>query len=205
MALTPPSSGISPNNQRLEFLGDAILQFCVSQLVFQNQPTWEEGAMSKLRGMLVCTESLRDWAVELDLRLEKGPRSVKKTPGMNTGKPMADAMEAILAAIYLDAEKCGEEPMKPVQRLVEGRFREIVLKAFHGIWETRDSKTTLQERASTAGLPAPVYELVERSGPDHEPSFSVRVRVGPHQSSGTAGTLKRAQTEAARNLLGLLS
>jgi ribonuclease III len=204
MALTPPSSGISPNNQRLEYLGDAILQCCVSQLVFLGQPAWEEGAMSKLRGMLVCTESLRDWAQELDLELERGPRSLKKPSDAHLGKPMADAMEAILAAIYLDAERAGEDPMKAVMELVKKRFEPSIRAAVPGIWEARDSKTTLQERASSAGLPAPIYELVERSGPDHEPRFFVRVRVGPLQSNGTAGTLKRAQTEAARNLLGLL-
>ena len=205
MALTPPSSGISPNNQRLEYLGDAILQCCVSRLVFQGQPTWEEGAMSKLRGMLVCTDSLRDWAQELDLALEEGPRSVKKASSTQLGKPMADALEAILAAIFLDAEKCSEDPMKAVMRVVKARFDASIRSASPGIWEARDSKTTLQERASATGLPAPVYELVERSGPDHEPRFSVRVSVGPHQSNGTAGTLKRAQTEAARNLLALLA
>ena len=121
-ALTPPSTGSLPNNQRLEFLGDAILQFCVSRLVYVDQPDWEEGAMSKLRGMLVCTESLRDWGQELELVLEKGPRSVKKVATGQLGKPLADAMEAILAAIYLDAEKCGEDPMGAVLRIVKIRF-----------------------------------------------------------------------------------
>jgi dsRNA-specific ribonuclease len=159
--------------------------------------------MSKLRGLLVCTTSLRDWGQELELQLEVGPRSVKKTSGTHLGKPLADAMEAILAAIYLDAEKCGEDPLEPVMALVGSRFEATIRSAVPGIWESQDSKTTLQERASAAGLPAPVYELIERSGPDHEPCFSVRVRVGPHQSSGSAGTLKRAQSEAARNLLGM--
>jgi len=204
IALTPPSSGSLPNNQRLEYLGDAVLQFCISRLVYLEQPAWEEGAMSKLRGMLVCTESLRDWAQELNVVLETGPRSLKKVSPAYLGKPLADAMEAILAAIYLDGEKSAEDPMAAVQKLVKDRFETTIQTAFAGIWEARDSKTTLQERASAAGLPAPIYELLDRSGPDHEPRFAVRVCVGPHQAKGTAGTLKRAQTEAARNLLALL-
>jgi ribonuclease-3 len=74
-----------------------------------------------------------------------------------------------------------------------------------GIWETRDSKTTLQERAAAMALPPPVYELLQRSGPDHAPSFTVQVRLGERTATATAGTLKRAQTEAARLLLEALS
>jgi len=197
-ALTPPSSGITPDNQRMEYLGDAVLQFCVSRLIFQDRIDWDEGAMSKLRGMLVCTESLRAWAGELELVLERGPRSPKKGPGGRLGKPLADALEALLAAIYLDHDSTN---LEPVMRLVSDRFLPAIHKAHHGIWEAGDAKTTLQERAAIAGLSAPIYELVDRTGPDHEPVFSVRVRVGPKESRGTAGTLKGAQTEAARNLL----
>jgi ribonuclease-3 len=203
-ALTPPSSGLTPNNQRLEYLGDAILQCCVSRIVFEAQPTWEEGPMSKLRGMLVCTESLRGWAQDLGLTLERGPRSLKKAPGNQPHKPMADAMEALLAAVYLDAEAWSGNPLDTVQEIVKKRFGSTIQSARQGMWEALDCKTTLQERASAAGLPAPAYELIQRTGPDHEPAFYVKVQVGSLQAEGTAGTLKRAQNEAARSLLSRL-
>jgi ribonuclease III len=200
-ALTPPSSGITPNNQRLEFLGDAILQLCASKLIFEYQPQWDEGAMSKLRGMLVCTASLRSWAQELELTLEKGPRSPKASSGNRPGKPLADALEALLAALYLDADPSGADPLKIVTELVRDRFEVTIREAYLGIWEFGDAKTTLQEKAVASGLPAPVYELVERTGPDHAPAFQVRVRVGSRESIAVAGTLKGAQAEAARQLL----
>jgi ribonuclease III len=204
MALTPPSTGIQPNNQRLEFMGDAILQFCISRILYREQPRWEEGALSKLRGMLVCTESLREWAQSLGLTLERGPRSSKST-NTTQGKPLADALEALLAAVYLDAEQAGEDAIGAVLALIESRFTEVVRKATPDLWESRDTKTTLQERAAAASLPAPVYELLQRSGPDHQPRFQVRVKVGSYEAQAEAGTLKRAQIEAARILLEQLN
>jgi ribonuclease-3 len=73
-----------------------------------------------------------------------------------------------------------------------------------GIWEARDSKTTLQERAAVLALPPPIYELVARTGPDHAPTFTVTVRMGSSAATASAGTLKRAQAEAARALLNTL-
>ena len=201
LALTPPSAGLPSDNQRLEFLGDSILHFCASALVFREHPDWDEGALSKLRGMLVCTDALLEWAAELNLTLEKGPRSAKK-PGLATArKPVADAMEAILAAIYLDSLAHLPDPLGPVRGVIEGRFLEQIRAAYPGIWESQDSKSTLQERAAQRGLPAPDYELLERSGPDHAPSFTVRVRVGTCEAMASAGSLKQAQIKAARQLL----
>jgi len=200
-ALTPPSTGLSPNNQRLEFLGDAILQVCVSELIFQEKPEWDEGAMSKLRGMLVCTQTLCEWAQDLGLQLGRGPRSAKRVSPPGGRKPIADAMEALIAAVFLDARAAGEDPLAAVSAIVVARFREAVRQARIGAWEERDSKTTLQERAALLSLPAPVYELAERGGPDHAPVFTVSVRVGALEAVATAGTLKLAQAAAARELL----
>lgn len=200
-ALTPPSSGSSPNNQRLEFLGDAILQCSVSELIFREKPDWDEGAMSKLRGMLVCTKTLCEWAEALGVILERGPRSTRTSLGAGTGKPMADAMEALIAAIHLDAQRAGNDPRDAVSVLVESRFLPAVRQAFVGIWQERDSKTTLQERTAALSLPPPVYELVEKGGPDHAPVFTVRVRAANLEAMAVSGTLKEAQMEAARKIL----
>ena len=203
-ALTPPSAGLPTDNQRLEFLGDSVLHLGVSLLVYREHPDWAEGALSKLRGMLVCTDALHQWALDLGLELGRGPRSPRKPGAVDLRNPLADAVEALLAAVFLDVQGRGGDALGEVGTILARRFLGEIREAFVGVWETRDSKTTLQERASAAGLPAPVYELLDRSGPDHEPRFSVRVRVGPHESVGAAGTLKRAQTEAARHLLALL-
>ena len=200
-ALTPPSSGLDPNNQRLEFLGDAILQCAISDLIYREKPDWDEGAMSKLRGMFVCTETLCEWALSLGLVLETGPRSTKRGPSTATRKPMADAMEALIAAMYLDARRAGDDPQRAVSALVESRFLPAVRQAFIGIWQERDSKTTLQERTAALALQPPTYELVAKGGPDHAPVFTVRVKAGNREATATSGTLKGAQAEAARAIL----
>ncbi|HWQ09681.1 MAG TPA: ribonuclease III domain-containing protein [Holophaga sp.] len=204
-ALTPPSTGLSPNNQRLEYLGDAILQLCVTELIFREKPDWDEGAMSKLTAMLVCTHSLCDWALALDLSLETGPRSGKKPSSMGGKKPRADAVEALVAAVFLDAKGSGLDPLAVVSGLVSARFLAPIREARIGAWEERDSKTTLQERAAALSLPAPSYELVARGGPDHAPTFTVRAHVGTLEGLAKAGTLKQAQAEAARAILRQLA
>lgn len=200
-ALTPSSSGLLPNNQRLEFLGDAILQFCASSLVFHAHPDWAEGDLTKLRGMIVCTEALRDWAEALALPLRRGPRSPRKPAPGGQRKPLADAMEAVLAALYLDVEAQGGNGSAAVSLALKDRFGELLQAASPDAWALRDSKTALQEQAARKGLPAPTYEETGRKGPDHSPRFQVKVRVGAHQAEGEGGTLKAAQAEAARCLL----
>lgn len=202
-ALTPPSAGLVPDNQRLEFMGDSVLHLCISLLVYREHPSWPEGALSKLRGLMVCTDALHAWALDLGVELEKGPRSPKKTTA-NLRNALADAMEALLAAMFLDLQARGEVPLEGVLAIIENRFLEQVRAAYVGVWETRDSKTTLQERGATLALPPPLYELLERTGPDHAPTFAVRVTVGRYEAVASAGTVKRAQMEAARILLQTL-
>jgi len=201
VALTPPSAGLPHNNQRLEFLGDALLQAAMGLLIFQAKPDWKEGPMSKLRGLFVSVDSLRDWAEALGVELVRGPRTTRTQGPSGQGKPLSDAMEALLAAVFEDAQAGGGDGFSAVLRLVEHRFGEAVRTAELGCWELRDPKTTLQERASARGLPAPVYALLRQSGPDHQPVFHVQVTVGPHASEGAGLSLKRAQAEAALVLL----
>jgi ribonuclease-3 len=200
-ALTPPSAGLPGDNQRLEFLGDSVLHLCVSLLVYREHPQWAEGALSKLRGLLVCTDALHQWAQDLGVALERGPRSPRKPGAVNLRNPLADAVEALLAAVYLDASAQGEDALATVGGIVEQRCLPEIRRAYQGVWETRDPKTTLQEKGAVLNLPLPVYELVERTGPDHAPAFQVRVRLGEREATASAGTLKRAQAEAARILL----
>ncbi len=199
LALTHGSAGRGPDNQRLEFLGDALLNFCVAQIIFQERPDWPEGSMSKLRGLLVCTEALHDWAKALSLTLKTGPRAPKQPGALR--KPLADAMEALLAALYLDAEESGEAGLPPVMALVRHQHLAAVRSARLGMWESRDSKTTLQERAASLGFPAPSYQQISRSGPDHQPVFVVRANLGELQAEASAGSLKQAEILAARSLV----
>jgi ribonuclease-3 len=201
LALTPPSAGLSIDNQRLEFLGDSVLHLCISTLVYREHPQWSEGALSKLRGMLVCTDALHSWAKDLGINLEIGPRSPKNQEIINARNPLADALEALLAAIFLDAQNHEQDAFITVQNIVEQRFIKEIRSAFIGVWKSQDSKTTLQEQAAAKSLPPPTYKLLQRFGPDHTPSFTVQVNLGEHTATATASTLKRAQTEAARILL----
>ena len=200
-ALTPPSAGLPGDNQRLEFLGDSVLHLCVSTLVYREHPEWAEGALSKLRGLLVCTDALHAWAKDLGIELGRGPRSPRKAGAVDLRNPLADAVEALLAAVFLDVQAQGGDALGVVQGIVERRFLREIQEAFMGIWESRDSKSTLQERAAALALPPPVYELLERAGPDHAPTFTVQVRLGDRSACAAASTLKRAQTAAARALL----
>lgn len=199
-ALTPPSAGLSPDNQRLEFMGDSVLHLCVSLLVYREHPDWPEGALSKLRGLMVCTDALHAWALDLGVELLRGPRSPRRAgPGQRNA--LADAMEALLAAMFLDLREAGADPLQGVLAVVERRFLQEIRAAYVGVWETKDSKTTLQERAAALQLPPPDYDLLERTGPDHAPTFTVAVSAGGHRAVASAGSLKRAQAEAARLLL----
>ncbi|MBL0211069.1 MAG: ribonuclease III [Holophagaceae bacterium] len=199
LALTHGSAGRGLDNQRLEYLGDALMNFCVARLIYQEQPDWPEGAMSKLRGLLVCTDALHDWAQELGLALTTGVRAPRQPGALR--KPLADAVEALLAAVYLDAEDSKNGGLDAVMALVARRHLEAIRSAQPGMWEHRDSKTTLQEKAAAMGFQAPSYEQISRSGPDHQPTFRVRASVGELQAEANAGSLKQAEILAARELV----
>ncbi len=199
-ALTHTSAGAKRDNQRFEFLGDALLNFTVAYLLHRERPDWQEGAMSKLRGVLVRTESLRAWA--LDLGLDQALRAAhpRKAPPMGP-KPLADALEALLAAVYLDAQAHGEDASLVVRALVEARFLAAIREAQPESWTRTDPKTHLQETAARLGLPAPIYALVEQAGPGHAPRFTMQVSVGDLTARSEGLTRKRAEGDAARQLL----
>lgn len=196
-ALTHASSK-GRDNQRLEFLGDALLNAAAAALIHRLRPDWEEGAMSKLRNLLVRTEALSAWATDLDLELRQSMGKAKARMG---AKPMADALEALLGAVYLD---CGEVGFGAVLALVERRFAQAIREAHDGLWAEADPKTTLQERAAGQGLPKPVYTLLSQEGPDHAPLFQAQASVGSLSARAEGRSRKAAETEAARLLLAKL-
>jgi ribonuclease-3 len=152
---------------------------------------------------MVCTDALHAWALDLGVDLLTGPRSPKRAPA-GLRNALADAMEALLAAVFLDVQAAGGDPLAGVFAIIERRFMGQIRAAYVGIWEAKDHKTTLQERGAALSLPQPRYELLERKGPDHAPTFTVRAVVGRFEAEGRAGTLKQAQMEAARLLLAAL-
>jgi len=195
LALTPPSAGLPQHHQRLEFLGDALLNAAVTVLIHREKPGWNEGAMSKLRATLVSTASLARWADALELVLVAGPKSPRAAA---SPKGRADAVEALVAAVHEDA---GQRGFDAVLVLCEARFGETVRVAQPEDWKRLDAKTVLQERAAALGLDAPAYRLEAQTGPDHAPVFRVEAVVGEHHAEGTAGSRKAAEALAARALL----
>jgi ribonuclease-3 len=202
-ALTHSSAGSRRDNQRLEFLGDALLNFTIAFLLHRERPDWQEGAMSKLRGVLVRTDALHAWALDLGLDTALKAAHPRKAPPMGP-KPLADALEALLAAVYLDAASRGGDGTLTVRALVEARFLERIRQAQPESWTHTDPKTHLQETAARLGLPAPVYEQAGQTGPGHAPRFTMRVSVGTQSAEAEGPTRKGAEGHAARQLLARL-
>jgi ribonuclease-3 len=204
LALTPPSSGSPVNNQRLEFLGDALLNAAVALLALREKPDWAEGDLSKLRASLVRRETLVDWARDIDLRLTHAPLPPGKQPPAGREKPLSDALEAVLAAIFLDVQGGGGDGFTAVLAVVERRFLAPIRAADAEAWKTADPKTALKERTEALGLDAPRFHRLAQRGPDHAPRFRVRAEAGGHSTEAEAGTIKGAEADAARLLLARL-
>ena len=193
LALTHPSAAAGADNQRLEYLGDAVLQLCVSQRLFLLFPEAEEGLLSRRRAAMVREESLagaaRRLAIGPVLRMGSGEEA---TGGREKDSVLADAMEVVIAAVYLDGG------LKAAQGLVDkvvGDYRTERAAV-------RDAKTLLQEALQAKGLPTPVYRLVGREGLDHAPSFTCEVLSGGEAlATGAGGSKKAAEQQAADTAL----
>lgn len=198
-ALTHPSAGgpARPDYQRLEFLGDRVLMLVIAEALLNRWPGEAEGKLAPRLNDLVRKETCAAVATELDLgahlRME---RSDSKAGGRKRLTTLGDAMEAVIAAVYLDA---GFEVARAVVlRLWRGRIGAVEQDA-------RDAKTALQEWAQARGLPPPEYAELKRSGPDHAPIFTIVARLTTGESAeATAGSKRQAEQAAARALLDQL-
>jgi ribonuclease-3 len=193
-ALTHPSfaneAGVA-DNQRLEFLGDAVLGLCVSEMLVRADAEADEGKLTRMRSALVNAEALAGWArrVGLGACLEMG-RGARTTGERDQTNVLADATEAIVAAVY---EARGLEGARALVCDIVGGLLEDV-----EVLSVRDPKSLLQERVQARGLGPPVYRIVERRGPPHELEFVVEVRVGDDALGRGEGRSKRlAEREAA--------
>lgn len=193
-ALTHRSAG-RPNNERLEFLGDALLNLLVAEFIYECFPKASEGEMTRLRAALVSGAALAQLAREFDLgeHVLLGPGELK-SGGFRRDSILADTVEALIAAIYLDAgwEACRSH--------VRNIFAERITSAQN--MGTKDPKTSLQELLQANGLPLPEYELISTSGDDHSKTFEVSCAVESlaMRDSGS-GTSRRAAEQSAAELL----
>lgn len=197
-ALTHRSAG-SRNNERLEFLGDAMLGGVIAGALFHRFPQASEGRLSRLRAALVRRESLADIARDLELGhyLDLGAGE-RKSGGHRRESITADALEAIFGAIYLDSD------FDTCRRCILGLF----VKQLDGLSETvvlKDPKTRLQEYLQARHMPLPDYTVIEVSGEAHAQHFRVQCRVADRAPvTGTGGSRRQAEQDAAAQVLELL-
>ena len=199
-ALTHRSAG-NRNNERLEFLGDAVLDFVVSEVVYEAHPEAPEGDLSKLRASLVKDDSLAELAIQLGLGehliLGSGER---KTGGHRRESILADALEAIFGAVFLDN---GFQAAKEIiNRVYEERYRDLP-----DVGDLTDPKTRLQEWLQARKMALPDYELVDVSGQDHKRRFVVTCTVTEESAvtDGESTTRRKAEQKAARKMIELLT
>lgn len=196
LAERPPDEP-KADNEQLEFLGDSILGFLVSESLVSRHPTAREGQLSQWKAHLVSATHLHDCAVDVTLgeylRLGKGE---ERNGGRERKTLLANAFEAVIAAMYLDGG------MEPVRKFVEHRVLSL-LDTAEGVEsiERFNHKSVLQERTQALGLPTPRYLIVETSGPEHAKVFTVEVRIGSQFSSRAEGSSKKAASQRAAELL----
>ena len=189
------------NNERLEFLGDAVLEFVVSEAVYRIRPDVSEGDLTKLRASLVKEDALAEIALELGLGeyliLGSGER---KSGGHRRESILADALEAIFGAVFLDS---GIDAAKAViDRVYESRYLKLP-----DMKDLRDPKTRLQEWLQARKMSLPVYDLAEVSGKGHKQRFVVTCTILETSSvtDGESTTRRKAEQKAARKMVERLA
>lgn len=187
-------SQAAANYERLEFLGDRVLGLAIAEWLYERFPTEPEGALSRRLNALVtgpvCAEVARELKLAPHLRLGKQAREDGAADSDNV---LGDVMEALIGAFYLDA---GLEPVRAfIRRAWDSRIEALVQAPKH-------PKSALQEWAAAHNRKAPLYEVVDRSGPNHAPRFTVKVAIGKLAEASAEGTSKQeAETAAAAALL----
>lgn len=181
------------SNERLEFLGDRVVGLAVSRMLFERFPEEDEGALARRHAELVRKESLARVAQALGLAQYLSlSRGEEDAGGRANPAILADALEAVLAAIFLDGG------LVPAERLIRAQWRDLVEE---DLTPPKDAKTGLQEWAQARSLPLPEYREVSREGPPHAPVFSVEVMVRDIAPQTASGPSKRAAEQAAARAL----
>jgi ribonuclease-3 len=195
-ALNEKGSTITESNERLEFLGDAVLELIATEFLYKKFPAEPEGTLTAYRSALVKTTSLATVAEKLglgdQLKMSKGEEA---TGGRSNPSLLADTLEAVVGALYLDQgiEVC-------VTFLQEHLFVSLDTILEQRLY--KDPKSELQERVQAQGLETPRYEVVSETGPDHSKEFTVAVYVGTEVvGQGTGKSKQQAQQGAAQEAL----
>lgn len=186
-------------NERYEFIGDAILQLCVTEYLFLNYKDKSEGELTKIRSLIVCENSLYEIGCKLKLgsfiRISRGE---ELTGGRERVSIIADAVEALIAGIYLD------KGLEFVKDFILGHFEEIIKMAINNDI-VLDYKTKLQEELQKTGEVSIVYELTKYEGPPHRRKFFTTVIVDHKEfGSGEGYSKKEAEQNAAKEALKIL-
>lgn len=193
-ALTHRSASVC-NNERLEFLGDALLSLVIAECLFQRYPKAGEGELSRLRASLVKGETLAELARHLNLgevlRLGQGEL---KSGGSQRESILSDALEAIFGAAYLDGG------LTACRTLILHLYRER-LEELSSASELKDPKTRLQEYQQARQQPLPIYNVLEIRGEPHAQSFRVECAVAEFRAVAVGNSRRKAEQEAARQVL----
>ncbi len=192
-------NGLDYDNQRLEFLGDAVLEIILTEHLFHLYPDCDEGSMTKMRSALVREPTLarlaRNYSLGAYLRSGKGEQ---ESGGSDRDSTLADLFEAVLGAFYLD---CGFEAVKTfVCTLIRQEFPEP-----RTLLTSLNPKGLLQEYSQRRWGIAPEYSILHTSGPEHQPIYEVEVHLRNFSSIGRAASRKLAESDAARKLYNYLS
>ena len=183
------------DNETLEFLGDSILGFIISELLYDKySELYTEGLMSKVKSYIISTEILSAKAKEIDLGnfllLGKGE---EKTGGRTKRSLLANTFEAIIAAVYLDSG------LEETKRFVHGFFKQTMVEVVEQDFHFNDFKSLLQERLQSIGEAPPDYGIILEEGPHHQKVFHVDIRIrNVAVACGTGTTKKEAEQDAAR-------
>ena len=203
------------DNERLEFLGDAVIGLVVAEALYRSHPDWQEGELTRMRAQLESRRNMAEVAQAIGLgqhlRLGKGE---ERSGGRRKAALLANAMEAVIAAVYLDAGQ--GQGLDAVRRFaaaqILGPAEESLAREMASGAPLGDHKSALQEYLQAAHTGVPVYQLESESGPDHRKRFQVEVRLRAADgglsaplASGTGTTKKKAEQEAARKALARLA
>lgn len=186
-------------NERLEFLGDSVLQLCITKFLFTNYKHKSEGELTKIRSLIVCENSLYEVAQNINLaKYIRMSRGEELTGGRERKSIQADAVEAVIAAIYLDSG------IDVADKFILKQFSQIIEKAINNKI-ILDFKTKLQEHLQVNGEVNINYELTKFEGPPHRRKFYITVAVGDEEmGKGSGYSKKEAEQNAAKEALKVL-
>lgn len=209
-AMQGNEDGVVGHNERLEFLGDAVLGLVVAEALFRLHPEWREGELTRVRAQLVSRQHMAEVAAQVDLgrhlRLSRGE---DRSGLRRKSTVLSNTMEAVIGALFLDG---GLEPVRKfVKRHVIGKIVEQLAKELESGAALGNFKSALQEHLQAEHAGSPVYKVKSESGPDHRKRFLVEVRLksangepGKPLARGLGSTKKNAEQDAARRALSRL-